>query len=324
MPAETPSLARPLVALVGPTAAGKTALALRVGERARGRVEVISLDSRQVYRRLEVGTGKPSAQERARLPHHLLDRIDPDETFTAGRYRREVEALLPSLWARGVVPLLVGGAGFYLRALAHGLVEVSDDPPRLAAVRRRLEGLGLEELRRRLGEVDPASAARLHAHDRYRIQRALEIHELTGAPLSSWNARFSPQPVRGVRLRVVHLSPPRVELHRKVAARATRWFEGGWREEVEALLLEGIPADAPGLRILGYREIVAWVQGALGRERALERIIVRTRQYARQQEIWFRKAASVARGAAEDAAVENALLTELDAAAAWLDSDQIG
>jgi tRNA dimethylallyltransferase len=312
------------VGLIGPTAAGKTALALQLAERMPGRVEVVSLDSRQIYRRLDVGTGKPTAEEQARVPHHLLDLIEPEETFTAGRYRREVEALLPRLWARGVVPLLVGGAGFYLRALTHGLVEVADDPARLAELRARLAGEPLEALRTELARVDPGSARRLHPNDRYRIQRALEILELTGRSLSHWNASFTPSPVCDTQLRLVHLSPRRAELHQRIAARAATWIEHGWREEVDALLREGVDPTSPGLRILGYREIVDWVQDRCDRQQALERVVIRTRQYVRQQEIWFRKQPAVARGPVDDASVGVSLVRELEAAGAWLDSGQGG
>lgn len=287
-------------------------------------IEVVSLDSRQLYRRLDVGTGKPTAAERARLPHHLLDLIEPEQTFTAGRYRREVEAVLPCLWARGVIPLLVGGAGFYLRALSHGLVDIEDDPERLAVVRGRLAQRPIEELRLHLRQVDPGSASRLHPNDRYRIQRALEILELTGRSLSDWSASFVPAPVCGVQLRMVHLSPPRAELHRRISERTAAWVASGWREEVDALLQQGTPESAPGLRILGYSEVVLWATGRTEAARAQERIVERTRQYARQQEIWFRKLPAVARGDSGDASLRATLASELDAAGAWLDSGQGG
>jgi tRNA dimethylallyltransferase len=302
---------RRLVALVGPTAAGKTELALRTAQRVGVRVEVVSLDSRQLYIGLDVGTGKPTAPERARLPHHLLDRIAPAETFTAGRYRRELEELLPALWGRGVVPLLVGGAGFYLRAAAEGFIAVPDDPVRLREVRHGLVALATDELRARLSSADPASAARIHPNDRYRLQRALEILELTGQPASRWNAQFRPHPVHGAQLCVVHLSPPRAVLHERIAERAARWLTGGWYEEVQARLGEGFAPDCPGLRMLGYREVVEWVLGRRDREQTLARVIVSTRRYARQQETWFRKQPAVARGDAVQADLETVLVREL-------------
>lgn len=277
------------VALVGPTAAGKTSLAVEAVEASGVPVEIIVLDSRQLYRGLDVGTGKPDADERARVPHHLLDCLEPDETPDAMDYRRRVEEAAGPILARGAVPFLVGGAGFYLRALREGFHELDHDPETLAALRAELERMDDGALRERLGRLDPATASRLHPNDRYRIGRAIEICELGGRPASELEARFEPRPVLGASFDVAVLLPPRELLHERIARRTAAWLDGGWEREVRELLDRGVAADAPGLRILGYREVVALVLGELQREAALERIVVATRRYARSQRTWFRK-----------------------------------
>jgi tRNA dimethylallyltransferase len=214
----------------------------------------------------------------------------------------------------GHVPLLVGGAGFYLRALREGFLDVDADPQRLARLRAEHQALGDEELRARLAAVDPATAKKLHPNDRYRIGRALEIFRLTGRPLSEHERDFQPRPILDARFEVLHLSPPREELHRRIEARTERWLDGRWRAEVDELLAAGVPADAPGLRILGYREVVDWVRGGLDRDACAAAIVTRTRQYARQQETWFRKEEARWRGGDPEAG-RQALIEALQEAA---------
>jgi tRNA dimethylallyltransferase len=306
--------ARPdsLVVLVGATATGKTELALSLVDRFEGSLELVSLDSRQIYRELEIGTGKPDARERERLPHHLIDLIDPDETYDAGRYRGAVEELLPRLWERGVTPLLVGGAGFYLRALAQGFFDLPEDPEKLARLREEFRALDLEELRSRLAQVDPASARRLHPNDRYRIERALEIHGLSGRSMSELSAEFTARPVLGLRMEIHHLQQPRWQLHGRIARRARAWLEGGWIEETQALLEAGWAPDSPGLSILGYREIVEHLCEPGSMPRLEERVVFATRQYARQQEIWFRKLEVMLRATRENPQLGDSLLAALE------------
>jgi tRNA dimethylallyltransferase len=301
---------RRLVALVGPTAAGKTALAVEAVEACSFPVEIVSLDSRQIYRQLDVGTGKPTAEERRRAPHHLVDVLDPVDTFDAGRYRREVDGLVPQLWNRGVTPLLVGGSGFYLRALREGFHDLPDEPEKLAGVRREHAAQSLAELRRQLEVTDAPSAARIHPHDRYRTERALEILALTGRRASELEAEFRARPLHDCAFDVVHVTWPRDRLHDRIERRARAWLSGAWQTEVEALLAAGLAADSPGLSILGYREVVAHLRGDLTAAQTEERVIVATRRYARQQEIWFRKSGASWRGEPEDAAAL-AALTEL-------------
>lgn len=290
-----------LVVLVGPTASGKTDLAVEAVEEAGVPAEILALDSRQLYRGLDVGTGKPSASQRARVPHHLLDFLDPAETYDAARYRSRAESVVGEVVDRGAVPLFVGGAGFYLRALREGFLDVDADPRRLRELRAEHDSMGEQELHDRLRAVDAETAERLHPNDRYRVGRALEIHRLTGRPLSEHEREFRPSPVLGAAFEVLHLSPDRARLHQRIEARTRRWLGGAWREEVEARLAEGLPPDCPGLRILGYREVVEWIEGRRSAAECEQEIITRTRQYARQQETWFRKEEAVWRGSEPEA-----------------------
>jgi tRNA dimethylallyltransferase len=300
-----------LVVLVGATATGKTNLALRLAHASGSSLELISLDSRQIYKRLDLGTGKPSPSEREALPHHLVDLIEPDERFDAGRYRRQVEEVLPRLLQREVTPIVVGGAGFYLRALQEGFFTIPENPELLSSLREEWATLSTAEVRRRLFGVDPERAQALHPNDRYRMERALEIHALCGTSMTQLAQDFRPHPVLGLKLRVFHLQQPRWKLHASIARRAEAWLQTGWIEETRALLDEGWKEDGPGLSILGYRDIVSYLKNACAREELLERIVVATRRYARQQEIWFRKLEVEARGTGENPEFERQLLAAL-------------
>lgn len=277
------------VALVGPTASGKTRLAVDAVERSGVPAEIIVLDSRQLYRGLDVGTGKPDAEERARVPHHLLDWLDPRETPDAMDYRRRVEQVAAGILDRGAVPFLVGGAGFYLRALREGFHEFEYEASDLTELRASLEALDDEALRARLRGLDPASADRLHPNDRYRIGRAIELCVLSGRPASELDASFRPRPVLGAQFSVAVLMPDRELLHARIRERTTVWLAAGWPGEVQGLLESGVPEDAPGLRILGYRQVLGMIRGRLTAEACHDEIVVATRRYARAQRTWFRK-----------------------------------
>lgn len=279
-------MAAPLIAVVGPTAAGKSRLALELA-RAHGG-EIVSCDSLQVYRGLDIGSAKPTPEERRLVPHHLVDVADPAQEFSAAEYARRARAAVRDIAARGRLPLVVGGAGLYLRALLQGLFE---GPSRDEALRRRFEGMarrfGDARLHRLLRGVDPEAAARLDPRDRVRVVRALEVFALTGRPLSRHH-QSAPDPLTGFRVRVVVLDPGGAVLRAAVLARTRRMFETGLLEEVRGLLAGGLSPDVRPLRAIGYRQAVAVLQGQSDQESAETDTVTATMQYAKRQRTWFR------------------------------------
>ena len=267
--------------IVGPTAVGKTAVALALA--ARWPLEVVSADSRQVYRRLDIGTAKPTRKERARVTHHGLDLVDPGTRYSAGHFARDAEGWLADVRARGRQPVVVGGTGLYVRALAEGLFrEPALDPARrrsLDAFTARLEPL---ELLRWAGRLDPG----FHGGGRQRAARAIEVALITGHPLSYWQqaarARGAIDPW------YIVLTVPRPVLHQRIARRAEEMMKRGLVEEVASVLAEGLGPTAPGLDGIGIREAVEYLHGRRPRESVAEAIAVSTRQYAKRQQTWFR------------------------------------
>ena len=273
--------------LFGPTACGKTALAVELSSRLP--IEVISADSRQIYRRLDVGTAKPTAAERAAVRHHLIDCIELDETYNAARFAADAHRLVAEIHGRGKIPVVVGGAGFYLHVLRQGLFAAPFAPEVLRGVRETLTGWSTEALRRELDQRDPRRCATIHPNDRYRLSRALEICLASGTSVTALTAAAPPAERRFLEARV-HIE--RAELHQRIAARCTTMLDSGWIEEVEGLLAAGHAPGLPGLRALGYPHVVAHVRGRIDRKELEERIARDTRQFARHQETWFRKARS--------------------------------
>ena len=271
--------------LLGPTAVGKTAVALMLAQGVGA--EIVGADSLQVYRELNIGTAKPTREERARVPHHLLDVVPPMEPYDAARYSRDARAVLARLHQRGVASLVVGGTGLYLKALLYGLF--SEGSP-AGGVRERLryelDGVGLSSLYQRLARLDPPSAGRLHPHDTYRILRALEVIEATGRPVSDLIAahRFRDCPYEVLKL---GLALPREELNRRIEARVETMLAQGWLQEVEGLLKRYPPVLKP-LQAIGYRHLVNFLTGRWSWEEALELLKRDTRRYAKRQLTWFR------------------------------------
>jgi tRNA dimethylallyltransferase len=267
--------------LVGPTAVGKTAVALALA--ARLPLEVISADSRQVYRRLDIGTAKPTRKERARVPHHGIDVVEPGQRYSAGQFARDAARWVDEIRNRGRLPFVVGGTGLYVRALAEGLFhEPPLDPARrraLDAFTARLEPL---ELLRWAGRLDPAFAG----GGRQRAARAIEIALLTGRPLSHWQAAARASAT--IDPWYVVLTVPRPVLHQRIARRAEEMVQRGLIEEVAAVLAEGHRPDGPGLDGIGIREAVDYLHGRRPRESVAEAIAVATPQYAKPQQTWFR------------------------------------
>ncbi len=267
--------------VVGPTAVGKTAVGLALA--AHWPLEIVSADSRQIYRRLDVGTAKPTRKERARVPHHGLDLIEPGARYSAGHFARDAEQWIADIRARGRLPVVVGGTGLYVRALAEGLFrEPALDPARrrsLDAWTARLEPL---ELLRWAGRLDPG----FRGGGRQRAARAIEIALLSGHPLSYWQqaarARGAIDPW------YIVLTAPRPVLHQRIARRAEEMMRRGLVEEVAAVLSEGHPPGAAGLDGVGVREAVEYLHGRRPRESVAEAIATSTRQYAKRQQTWFR------------------------------------
>ncbi|MGC8793173.1 MAG: tRNA (adenosine(37)-N6)-dimethylallyltransferase MiaA [Bryobacteraceae bacterium] len=277
---------RPLVAIAGPTGSGKSELGLYLAEKFGG--EIVNCDSLQVYRYFDIGTAKVPPEHRRGIPHHLIDILDPAETFTAGEYARRARAVINEIAARGRLPLVVGGTGFYLRALVDGLFPgpTRDDDlrKRLAERERRRPGLVHRLLRR----LDPASAARIHPADLHKLVRALEVCLLTGRPLSEWFSEGR-QPLEGFRVLKIALNPPRQELYRRLDERCARMFEQGLIEEVRRILAMGYPETIKPLEAHGYRQALQVLRGELDIKKALYYARRNTRRYAKRQWTWFRR-----------------------------------
>ena len=276
----------PLIVVAGPTASGKSALALRLARERGG--EIVSCDSQQVYRGLDLGTAKPSAAERAAVPHHLLDVADPRESYSAAEFARAARLALDDIRARGRLAIVAGGTGLYLRALLHGLFE---GPSRDEALRARLERIasrrGDARLHRLLARVDPAAARRIAPRDRVRVVRALEVYFRTGRPISEEH-RGGGAPLAGFRPFLVGLAPDRARLRDAVAARTRRMLADGLVDEVRGLLAAGVPADAWPLQAIGYRQAMAVVRGERTEAQAELEIVAATMRFAKRQMTWFR------------------------------------
>jgi len=280
----------PIIAIAGPTAAGKSALALQLVERLQGRAEIISVDSAQVYRGMDIGTAKPDVATLARVPHHLLDLIDPAEIYSAARFAVDARRLIDEIRERGNRPLLVGGTMLYFRALLQGLSEL---PSADAAFRARTEAeaaqLGWGALHARLARIDPESAARLHPNDAQRIQRALEIHHLSGEPASRQFLRPRGAAWVDAVVRVAVCPPQRQELHQRIEQRFRQMIAQGFVEEVARLRARGdLHPALPSMRAVGYRQLWRHLDGEYPLEQAIELGLIATRQYAKRQLTWLR------------------------------------
>ncbi len=273
-----------LVVIAGPTGAGKTAVAVALARLLP--IEVISADSRQVYRGMDAATGKPTAEERAAVAHHLIDIVDPDDRYQAARFRCDAAALVERIRARGAVPVVVGGTGLYIRALVRGLDAA---PPADPLFRRELSALAAREGRpalwERLNRVAPAIAARLHPNDAVRVIRALEIVRAGGGAFSEagrWRHPSGPYDVT-----YFGLTLDRAALAQRLRRRAQAFVAAGLREEVRRLLVQGYSPALPSLQSIGYREFVALEQGRLTEDEALRRMQRDTVRYAKRQWTWF-------------------------------------
>ena len=278
---------RPLVAILGPTATGKSALALALAERHAG--EIINCDSTAVFRGFDIGTDKIAASDRRGIPHHLIDIADPTEEYTAAQFARDAAAVIRDIHARGKLPILAGGTGFYFRALTRGLFP---GPGRDAALRARLESMaarrGVGFVHRMLTRVDPASGLRIQPRDLKRIVRALEVFFLTGRPLTAHFADTA-SPIPDVEVLAIGLRLPPDAISDRVTRRVDEQFARGLLDEIRTLLVRGIPETARPFGGLVYRQALEHLHGV--RDEASTRALIaqENRRYARRQLIWFRK-----------------------------------
>ena len=274
-----------MVVLVGPTASGKTALGISIARALGG--EILSADSQQIYRGFDLGTAKPSAAERGLASHHLIDLVEPTETFSAGAFARAADEEIARLNARKILPIVVGGTGLWVRALLLGIIDL---PSGDAALRKSLEEeareKGAEALHARLAAIDPVTAAATPAANVVRVMRALEIHAVSGRRPSELRAEHAFARLR-YRATVLGLNPFRPELYRRIDARTRAMFEGGLLDEVRRHVAAGL-RDAPAMRAIGYREALAVVDGTLSQEDAVARTAQASRHYAKRQLTWFR------------------------------------
>jgi tRNA dimethylallyltransferase len=274
------------IAIAGPTASGKTALALEVAARLDG--EIISMDSRQVYTGMNIGTAKPTAGELARIPHHGIDLMPPSERFNAGRFAERARAWTAEIKQRGHVPIFAGGTGFFLRALTQPMFE---EPPldrsRKEALKQYLETFSREELLRWLRGLDGAMAERMVSEGgRHRLARAIEVALLTGRPLSGWHA--AQQPAAPLKLVTFLLHVERSVLYDRINQRVDKMLEAGLVDEVRSLMAAGYDESSPGMNATGYIEIIPYLRGETTLDAAVEEIRKRSRGYARRQLTWYR------------------------------------
>lgn len=281
------SAAPPLVLLVGPTASGKTDVSLCLARALNA--EIVACDSRQLYRGLDLGTGKPAGPALARVRHHMLDRLDPRAVANAARYEREARQIIGDIHARGRRVLVVGGSGLYVRALLEGIFDGPGRNEELRdQIRARAEREGWGALHAELFDRDPETAERVHPNDGIRITRALEIIDATGEPVRRAQARAGHEPIE-TPWRAFGIDWPRGILRQRISDRFRIMVADGLVDEVNSLLASGVPPNAPAFRSPGYREIVSHLSGEMSLEEAMERGSIATAQYAKRQHTWFRK-----------------------------------
>ena len=277
---------------MGPTASGKTALAVQLADLLNG--EIISVDSALVYKGMDIGTAKPTAEERRGIPHHLIDILDPSQAFSTGQFRTQALALMADISGRGKIPILVGGTFLYFKALSGGLADLPEANP---LIRTQLEAdlaqLGKMALHQKLAQIDPEAAARIHPNDPQRVQRALEVFAISGQPISSFfKATSADLPYHITKIAV---SPSdRKILHGIIAQRFQAMLDNGLIDEVEKLFNRGdLHEKMPAIRAVGYRQIWAYIQGETDKATMTEQAIAATRQLAKRQFTWLRKETDV-------------------------------
>ena len=284
-----------LIVVAGPTATGKTRLGILLAQRFGG--EIVSADSMQLYRGMDIGTAKATPEERAAVPHHMLDVADPDENWSVSRYVEEAGRCCDGILRRGKLPVVVGGTGLYIDSLLSGrdFAAREEDAGLRRALERRWETEGGEALLRELASFDPERAAKLHPSDRRRIVRAIEIYRLTGETISAHDARTAALPPRYEAARI-HLGyADRAALYARIDARVDEMLAAGLFDEVSALLASGLSPDCTAMQAIGYKEAARALAGEISREEAAEQIKQASRRYAKRQLTWFSRAADALR-----------------------------
>ena len=279
----------PAIFLMGPTASGKTALAVKLAQALDG--EIISVDSALVYKGMDIGTAKPTLKEKGGIPHHLIDILDPSETFSTGQFRTQALALMKAITGRGKVPILVGGTMLYFNTLFHGLAVLPEARPAVRAkLTQDLEQLGKEALHQRLAQIDPLSASKIHPNDPQRVQRALEVFEISGKPLSSFFDAAEVNNLPYQKIKLIIAPPDRKILHDIIAQRFREMLKQGFIDEVESLYKRGdLSEKMPSIRAVGYRQVWSYLQEDYDLETMTEKAIIATRQLAKRQFTWLRR-----------------------------------
>jgi len=279
----------PAIFLMGPTASGKTELAVQLAQNLDA--EIISVDSALVYKGLDIGTAKPTMEERKGIPHHLIDILDPAEVYSTGRFRKSALQLMDEISTRGKIPILTGGTMLYFNTLFNGLASLPDANP---AIRKKLDDemaeYGKEALHLRLEKIDPESAKRIHPNDPQRIQRALEVYELSGKPISQFFREAQDDQIPFKQIKLIVAPEDRKLLHEKIARRFRLMVDSGLIEEVRTLYQRGdLTEQLPAIRAVGYRQTWSYLQGKYDLETMIEKGIIATRQLAKRQFTWLRR-----------------------------------
>ena len=273
-----------LICIAGPTASGKTALSIALAKELDG--EIVSCDSMQVYRRMDIGTAKPTVEERAGIVHHMLDVAEPEEDFSVSRYCAMADPIVEDILSRGKTAIIVGGTGLYMDSLIRG----NDFAPFPATgVREALEARPIAEIFAELSEIDPEAAARLHLSDKKRIIRAMEVFLETGITITEHNRRTQAIPPKYQPVWFALEDKNRADLYARIDARVTQMLQDGLVEEIQTLLASGIPAKATAMQAIGYKEFVAALQGHISIEEAADQVRQSSRHYAKRQLTWFRR-----------------------------------
>lgn len=279
----------PAIFLMGPTASGKSALSVQLAQALNA--EIISVDSALVFKGMDIGTAKPTLEERGGIPHHLIDILDPSESYSTGQFRNQALELMADITARGKIPLLVGGTMLYFNALSQGLATLPEANPEVRAkLEQELALHGKQAQYERLMQVDPQAAARIHPNDPQRIQRALEVYEISGKPLTDFFGQTSGDDLPYQIIKLVIAPENRMLLHEKIAERFKQMLQAGLIAEVETLYQRGDLSPAlPSIRAVGYRQVWSYLDGEYALDTMTEKAIIATRQLAKRQFTWLRR-----------------------------------